>query len=101
MCAAGIIGLSVGAEVDACAYLAARHFGLRNFGALFGAINGVMLFTNGLAPMIANYVYDVTRSYHIFLWSTLPLCSAAAILFLSIGAYPRQENELQDGRSLA
>ncbi len=33
-----ILGLSVGTEVDCCAYLAARHFGLRAFGTLFGAM---------------------------------------------------------------
>ncbi len=93
ICAAVIVGLSVGAEVDACAYLAARHFGLRSFGALFGAINGVMLFSNGLAPMIANHVYDVTKSYNIFLWATLPLCATAAVLFLSMGSYPDHEKE--------
>ncbi|MET0240247.1 MAG: MFS transporter [Sphingobium sp.] len=91
--AALILGLSVGAEVDACAYLAARHFGLRSFGALFGAINGLMLFSNGLAPMIANFVYDMTHSYHIFLWATLPLCAAAAALFLAMGPYPEAEEE--------
>lgn len=94
--AAAVIGLSVGAEVDACAYLAARHFGLRNFGALFGAINGVMLFANGLAPMIANTVYDVTKSYHIFLWATLPLCFTAGLLFLSMGPYPVHKDEADD-----
>lgn len=90
-----ILGLSVGTEVDACAYLAARHFGLRSFGALFGAINGLMLFANGLAPMLANLVYDVTRSYNIFLWAVIPACAIAALLFLSMGAYPEQTEEAQ------
>lgn len=83
-----VIGLSVGTEVDCAAYLAARHFGLRSFGALFGAMNGLMLFGNGVAPVIANHVYDVTRSYEMVLWAQIPACLIAAALFLMLGPYP-------------
>jgi len=82
------LGLAIGAEFDACAYLAARHFGLANFGALFGTINGLMLFGNGLAPFAANLVYDVTGSYSSVLWAQVPACLLAAALFLALGRYP-------------
>lgn len=84
-----ILGLSVGTELDACAYLAARHFGMRNFGALFGAITGLLLFGNGLAPAVANRVYDVTRSYDVVLMAIIVLCVLAAGLFLLLGRYPQ------------
>lgn len=84
-----VLGLSVGTELDACAYLAARHFGMRSFGALFGAINGLLLFGAGLAPLIANHVYDVTRSYDLVLWAIIPSCILTAVLFLALGPYPR------------
>lgn len=87
-----IIGLSVGTEVDCCAYLAARHFGLRSFGTLFGTMNGLMLFGNGLAPVIANHVYDVTRSYEPTLWFQIPACLVTAFLFLRLGPYPTFAN---------
>lgn len=87
------LGLAIGAEVDACAYLAARHFGLRNFGALFGTINGLMLFGNGVAPFAANYVYDVTQSYDPVLWAQIPACLLAAALFLWLGRYPDEQAE--------
>ncbi|CCW16456.1 hypothetical protein EBBID32_7920 [Sphingobium indicum BiD32] len=80
-----ILGLSVGTELDACAYLAARHFDLRSFGTLFGAINGFLLFANGMAPMAANIVYDMTQSYQIFLWAVIPMCSLSALLLLALG----------------
>jgi len=83
-----IIGLAIGTEVDCCAYLAARHFGLRSFGALFGTLNGLMLFGNGIAPVLANHVYDVTRSYDSVLWFQIPACLATALLFLLLGPYP-------------
>ena len=83
-----VLGLAIGTEVDACSYLAARHFGMGNFGALFGFINGLMLFGNGVAPFAANYVYDLTHSYDAALWVQLPACTAAAVLFLMLGKYP-------------
>ena len=84
-----ILGLSVGTELDASAYLAARHFGLRNFGALFGTINGMLLFVVGVAPLAANYAYDLTSSYHVVLWAIIPACVVAAVLFLFLGTYPQ------------
>lgn len=86
MAAFVILGLSVGTELDACAYLAARHFGLRSFGTLFGAINGFLLFANGMAPMAANIIYDLTQSYQIFLWAVIPMCSLSALLLLALGS---------------
>jgi predicted MFS family arabinose efflux permease len=83
-----IMGFSVGAELDCCAYLAARHFGTRNFGVLFGSINGMLLFGNGLAPLLANVVYDQTRSYDLVLMGLIPLFALTAILFLTLGRYP-------------
>lgn len=83
-----LLGLSLGAEVDACSYLAARHFGMRSFGSLFGTINGVVVFGTGIAPVVANHVYDMVHSYDPVLWATAPLCACAAGLFLSLGPYP-------------
>lgn len=83
-----ILGLAVGTEVDCCAYLAARHFGLRSFGTLFGTMNGLMLFGNGIAPVLANHVYDVTKSYDIVLWVQIPACLGTMLLFLLLGPYP-------------
>lgn len=82
------LGLSVGTEVDACAYLAAKHFGLRSFGTLFGAINGLMLFSNGVGPILANSIYDVTQSYNLVLWALIPMCLIASVFFLLLGPYP-------------
>ncbi|MDR2858484.1 MAG: MFS transporter [Novosphingobium sp.] len=86
-----ILGLSVGTEVDCCAYLAARHFGLKSFGTLFGTMNGLMLFGNGIAPVLANHVYDVTGSYDIVLWAQVPACLGTALLFLLLGPYPQPD----------
>lgn len=83
-----VLGLSIGTEVDACAYLAARHFGMRSFGTLFGTINGLLLFGTGFAPLASNHVYDMVKSYDPVLWSLIPLCVLTALLFLALGRYP-------------
>jgi MFS family permease len=77
-----VIGLAAGAEVDACAYLAARLFGLRWFGALFGAVCGLQLFAAGMTPLLSNAVYDATKSYDIALWAVIPLSIVSAGLLL-------------------
>jgi MFS family permease len=83
-----ILGLSVGLEVDGCAYLAARHFGMRSFGTMFGSINGLLLFGSGIAPIVANAVFDATRSYDLFMWGAIPMFFIASALWLSLGPYP-------------
>jgi MFS family permease len=88
-----LIGLSAGTEYDAAAYLASRHFGLEQFGAMFGAIGGVLLFANGLAPLVANHIYDVTRSYDSVLWAQIPLCLLGSAFFLMLGPYPETAPE--------
>lgn len=88
MVATFVLGLAIGTELDAVAYLAARHFGLRALGLLYGTINGLMLFANGFAPMLANHVYDITRSYHPYMWAVIPAFFVTAVLFLALGRYP-------------
>ena len=83
-----VLGLSVGLEVDGCAYLAARHFGIKSFGTMFGTINGLLLFGSGIAPIIANSIFDATRSYDLFLWLSIPAFLVASALWLSLGPYP-------------
>jgi predicted MFS family arabinose efflux permease len=83
-----VLGLAVGTELDACAYLAARHLGMRSFGTLFGVINGLLLFGNGLAPILSNHVYDVVGSYTPVLWALIPGFLLSGLLFLLLGRYP-------------
>jgi len=89
-----LVGLSAGAEYDACAYLAARHFGVKRFGALFGTIGGILLAANGMAPALSNLVYDLSHSYDIVLWTMLPLLALTGVLFLAMGTYPADPDGL-------
>jgi MFS family permease len=93
-CAAVLVGLSLGAELDAVAYLSTRHLGLRSFGVLFGTIAGILGLATGLGPLLVSYSFDITRSYVYALWAYIPLCMLAALLFLSLGRYPDHAENL-------
>ena len=86
-----ILGLTMGAELDAVAYLTTRHFGMRHFGVLFGTIAGLLALATGLGPLLVSLIYDLTRSYDLALIAYVPLSLIAAVSFLSLGRYPQFE----------
>lgn len=94
--AALIIGLSVGVEYDAVAYLTARHFGVASFGTLFGTITGMLVLMGGIGPTLSSAIYDATRSYTPALWAMIPLCALSSILFLTLGPYPALDADAGD-----
>lgn len=83
-----VLGLSLGAELDAVAYLTTRHFGLRSFGVIFGTISGLLALATGLGPFLVNTSYDYTGSYYPAVMAYIPLFLLASALFFSLGRYP-------------
>lgn len=83
-----MLGLTAGAEYDACAYLTTRHFAQRHFASLFGLMGALFGFTSGIAPFIANALYGTFGDYDPILWAIIPLFTLASLLFLSLGRYP-------------
>ena len=88
MAAAAALGLTVGSEVDVIAFLAAKHFGLKNFGALYGVL--VMALAVGIAggPLAAGAIFDHYGSYEAFLKLAIVLMIGGAIALFSLGAPP-------------
>ena len=86
--AALILGLGLGAEFDAVAYLTTRHFGMRSFGVLFGVVGSTLGLAIGLGPTLLNHVYDVTGSYVPAIWAFIPTCVVGSLLFFTLGRYP-------------
>ena len=83
-----VLGLSLGVELDAVAYLVSRHFGMLNYGVLFGTIVGLLTLATGMGPLLISFVYDATKSYNGVLWGYIPLCLLTSALFASLGRYP-------------
>lgn len=84
--AAAIIGLTLGSEVDVIVYLTTRHFGLKNFGALYGGLLTALSIGTAAGPLAAAAIYDAKGSYELFLWITTFTMGASA---LALGSLPR------------
>lgn len=92
-----IYGMMSGAMIGALVYLASRHFGQRAFGTLYGAINASIAFVVALAPLAANFIYDLTSSYEPVMWAAVPVLIAAGLLYASLGTYPEFARETKTG----
>lgn len=90
MMAAASIGLTLGAEVDVIAYLAAKYFGLKNFGALYGAMVMALSLGTSFGPLSAGAIYDRYGSYAPFMTLDIALMLISALALLSLGAPPPQ-----------
>jgi predicted MFS family arabinose efflux permease len=84
-----LIGIGTGAENDIAAYLSARYFGLREYGAVFSAVTMIITAGNMLCPLIFGYLYNSTGSYDGMLWTCAGLFIAGSGLLLTLGKYPR------------
>lgn len=91
MFAAIFIGLTLGAEVDVIVYILTRHFGLKSFGALYGALLTALSIGTALGPLAASQLYDQTGGYLLFLWMTIAFMLASSALLFTL---PRPPEEL-------
>jgi len=91
--AAASFGLTVGAEVDVIAYLAAKYFGLKNFGGLYGALVMALSLGTSFGPLTAGAVFDRYGSYAPFLLLTTLLLAVSALALFSLGPAPLRAAE--------
>jgi MFS family permease len=80
-----IFGLTLGSEVDVIAYLAAKQFGLRHFGSLYGMMVTALALGTAFGPLAAGAVFDHYGSYAPFLMLTAVLMAASALTLASLG----------------
>ena len=96
LCALAIIliGFAAGAEHDIAAYFAARYFGRRHYGAIYGLMYSLYTFGSGVGPPLAGAVYDKTGNYQAALYAGAVLFLLAAVFVGTLGAYPRTDEPL-------
>jgi predicted MFS family arabinose efflux permease len=82
--AAVLIGLTLGAEVDVIVYLTTRHFGLKNFGALYGGLLAALSIGTAVGPLSASMIFDRHGSYAPFLWLTIAFMVASGLTLASL-----------------
>ena len=94
--AAIIFGLTLGSEVDVIAYLAAKYFGLKSFGALYGAMVMALSMGTAFGPLGAGALYDHYQSYDQFLMLTALLMGLSAIALFSLAKTPTADDRLAE-----
>lgn len=82
------LALAYGAEVDVCAYLVTRYFGIRAYSAVMGTLYGVLALGGGMGPAVLGMAYDATGSYSFGMTVLLAFNIVAALMILSLGKYP-------------
>lgn len=85
---ASLFGLTVGAEVDVIAYLTSRHFGLKSYGMIFGAMMGALAIGTALGPLAAGAAYDMYQGYSEFLLLTIAGMLASSLALATLGNRP-------------
>ncbi len=86
--AASLFGLALGAEMDVVTYLAARHFGLKAFGRLYGLLIAALSIGVAFGPLSAGLIYDISGNYDQFLLVTIVLTIVSGLTLLSLGRPP-------------
>ena len=84
-----LIGLGMGSEVDAVAYLSSRYFGTRRYGLIFGILISVYSLAIGIASWLVGMAFDATGNYDAVLITLMGGVMIAIMLMLSLGAPPK------------
>lgn len=87
--AAALFGLTLGAEVDVMTYLATRHFGLKHFGAIQGALVCAIAVGAASGPIGAGATFDRFGSYEHFITLTIVLMFVSALVIGTGSSGPR------------
>jgi MFS family permease len=78
-------GIATGAEIDVALYLATRHFGLRAFAALFGAIITFGAVNAAIGPYVAGWLHDRSGSYDPLLIAVMVVMTIGALTMATMG----------------
>ncbi len=82
--AAVLLGFGLGTEYGVLPYFLSRYFGVKHYGAISGAVYGVIVLTQGVAPVLMALVFDMTGTYNIAIIAIGIglICGAALVLKL-------------------
>ena len=89
MLASALVGAAAGAELDLLAYFAARYFGLRNYGRIYGLLYTGVALGAGLGPISFAYLSQITGSYLASFQAAMALFAFGGISILFLGRYPQ------------
>lgn len=82
--AAILIGLTLGSEVDALAYLTSRIFGRRHLGVVYGCLMFCFSFGLGFGPALFGQIFKHTGSYHAAFVTAAVAAAIASVAIFSL-----------------
>ena len=82
-----LIGFAAGVEYDLMAFLVARYFGLKSYGAIYGSLYGFFALGAGIGPVIFGRAFDASGSYDGPLMQSAAMLVIGAALLLTLGRY--------------
>jgi cyanate permease len=88
--AVATFGIATGAEIDVALYLATRHFGLRAFAALFGAVITFGAVNAAIGPYVAGWLHDRSGNYDGLLVTVMVAMTIGALAMATMGR-PRHD----------
>jgi MFS family permease len=86
-----LLGFAAGTESDVIAYLAARYFGMANYGSIYGALYMPFGIASAVSPIIYGLVRDRTGNYDPMLWAAMVMFAVGGAILLLLGRYPDWE----------
>jgi MFS family permease len=82
---AALVGLSTGAEADMLAFFAARYFGLRRFGAIFGTLGLFFGLSVAVGGVSAGFLFDRAGDYRLMLMLGAAMAGISGLALLASG----------------
>jgi len=83
-----LLGFAAGTESDVIAYLAAKYFGMANYGSIYGALYMPFGIASAISPILYGMVRDRTGSYDPMLTVAMGLFAVGGAMLLLLGRYP-------------
>jgi len=83
-----LLGFAAGAESDVIAFLAARYFGMRNYGRIYGMLYVPFGIGSAVSPILYGWSRDVTGGYDVILTVASVMFAVGGALLLLLGRYP-------------
>jgi len=84
MIAAGFLGLALGAEVDALAYIASRAFGIQYLGRILGFLMVAFMLGLAFGPTLFGKIHDQSQNYELALWIAAGISGLASALIVTL-----------------
>lgn len=81
-------GYTQGTKLQIASFLTARYAGMRNFGTIYGVMNGIIAFGSAMGPLIAASAFDLAGSYGPFLVIGTIGSILCGFLLLTLPKYP-------------